>query len=124
MGELARLIAQAQGRLTAHVLVYRPTSEPEEWAHSELWDAAAEIPGVDVARDDDGKESARFGVAISGHSLLYDPSGRLVFSGGITAARGHEGDNAGRSAIVSLLTTGSARVSRTPVFGCFIRPAD
>ena len=44
--------------------------------------------------------------------------GSLVFSGGITAARGHEGDNHGRSAIEDHLLHGGARVAHTPVFGC------
>jgi len=56
--------------------------------------------------------------------LLYDISGRLVFDGGITSARGHQGDNAGRSAISALLTGQHDVVVRaTPVFGCLIVPA-
>jgi hypothetical protein len=38
--------------------------------------------------------------------------GCLLFSGGITAARRHAGDNAGESAIVALLN------NQTLVFGC------
>ncbi len=46
---------------------------------------------------------AELGSSTSGQVLLYDPSGRLAFSGGITAARGHVGDNAGSDAIVGLV---------------------
>ena len=60
--------------------------------------SAAEIPGVEVVSDEDDAQSAAFGAAVSGQTLLYDREGRLIFSGGITAARGHAGDNAGRSA--------------------------
>jgi hypothetical protein len=42
----------------------------------------------------------------------------LLFAGGITAARGHAGDNAGRSAIETLLAGGRPGYDRTPVFGC------
>jgi hypothetical protein len=49
---------------------------------------------------------------------LYAPTGKLLFSGGITASRGHEGDNVGRSAIVSFILNGHAPVNHTPVFGC------
>jgi hypothetical protein len=59
--------------------------------------------------------------------VLYGTDGRLLFRGGITGARGHEGDSAGRDAVVALISGGvsSAAVS-TPVFGCQIlqRPAD
>ena len=36
------------------------------------------------------------------------PSGKLTFQGGITAGRGHQGDNAGETAVVSLLRGGAA----------------
>jgi hypothetical protein len=71
-----------------------------------------------VIRDQGGVEARRFDVEGSGHVLLYAPSGKLLFSGGITPSRGHEGDNAGRSAIVSLILRGHAPVDHTPVFGC------
>jgi hypothetical protein len=124
VGELARLMAHSQGRLRAHVLMYRPVSEPISWAQGDMWRLAAAIPGVSVSLDVDGVESKRFGVAVSGHTLVYDEHGRLIFSGGITASRGHEGDNDGRLAIVSFLETHAMAISRTPVFGCFLRPAD
>jgi hypothetical protein len=113
-------MTKGHGRVTAMVLVYRPASEPVGWAQSDLWRSAAAIPDVRMVVDDDGRESKRFGVAVSGHTLLYDARRRLVFSGGITAARGHEGDNAGRNAIEGLLVDGTARVARTSVFGCFL----
>jgi hypothetical protein len=123
IGELARLMTKGYGRVSALVLMYRPTNEPIEWAQSELWRNAAAIPGVQVLQDDDGRESARFGVAVSGHTLLYDSRGHLAFSGGITGARGHEGDNAGRHAIEALLVDAAAPVAQTSVFGCFLRGA-
>ena len=73
-----------------------------------------------VARkvDNDGIEARRFGSSASGQVLLYNPQGKLLFSGGITASRGHSGDNDGRTAIVALLTQGQAAKDETPVFGC------
>lgn len=118
VGELARLMARLQGRLTAHVLVVRPPDTPDGWEQTDLWRSAADIPDVAVARDDDGVEMARFGALTSGQVVLYDASGRLLFAGGITASRGHEGDNAGRDAVVALLTGLDAAPRETPVFGC------
>lgn len=118
IGELAVIMARLQTRVSAYVLFLRPTGYPEEWEKTDLWRSAAAIPGVTVLGDDGGVEGARFGAAVSGQTLLYDPKGRLLFSGGITASRGHSGENAGRSAIVTLVTTGHAGRTETPVFGC------
>ena len=59
-----------------------------------------------------------FHAETSGQTALYDATGNLLFSGGITSARGHEGDNDGRAAVVSLLTSDGAEERETPVFGC------
>jgi len=118
VGELALLMAHTQGRVTAYVLLLKPQGVPENWEKTDLWNSAASIPGVHVLADEDGIEAERFHAATSGQTLLYDKNGRLLFSGGITAARGHSGDNTGRSAIVSLLMQGEAERTETFVFGC------
>ena len=62
----------------------------------------------------------RYGAATSGYAVLYAPDGRLAFAGGITAGRGHEGDNAGEDAILDAINSGPAGgcPTRMPVFGC------
>jgi hypothetical protein len=95
---------------------------PEGWAHTSTWERAQRIRGVTVVEDRGGVESARFRVAVSGHTLLYDAAGTLRFSGGITGARGHAGDNAGRQQLVAALrsrvTTRDGQVPVSDVFGC------
>jgi hypothetical protein len=118
VGELALLMARCQGRLTANVLFFRPKDFPAGWERTDLWYSAAAIPGVNVIQDEDGLEARRFHAATSGHTLLYDTEGPLLFSGGITASRGHAGDNLGRSALVSLLTERTAEQTETFTFGC------
>jgi hypothetical protein len=118
IGELALLMAQSQGRLTAYVLFLKPAGFSDNWEKTDLWQSAASIPGVEPVVDYDGVEANRFHATTSGQTVLYDAEGRLLFSGGITMARGHAGDNAGRSAIVSLVNTGTAEQTETPVFGC------
>jgi len=74
-----------------------------------------------VLTDEDGIEARSFGAVTSGQALLYSAQGRLLFSGGITESRGHSGDNAGRSAIESLVMNGSEGLrtpASTPVYGC------
>ena len=71
-----------------------------------------------VVFDPDGVEARRFGAETSGHTLLFGADGRLLFSGGITASRGHAGDNAGESAIVALVNNQTPTRTQTLVFGC------
>lgn len=118
IGELAKLMTQAQGRVTAYVLFVRPPDFAAGWEQTDLWASAAAIPGVTPVRDDGGAEAGLFHAATSGQTALYDAAGRLLFSGGITRARGHAGDNAGLTAAVSLLTSGETEERGTPVFGC------
>ena len=111
-------MAQAEGRVNAYVLFLKPTGSSTDWEKTDLWQSAARIPGVNVVADDNGIEARRFHAATSGQTALYDIDGRLLFSGGITSARAHEGDNAGRSAIVSLLKNQDSVPTETAVFGC------
>jgi hypothetical protein len=116
--ELNKLMAQAEGRVSAYVLFLKPTGSSTDWEKTDLWQSAARIPGVNVVADDNGIEAHRFHAATSGQTALYDTDGRLIFSGGITSARGHEGDNAGRAAIVSLLNNRETVATETAVYGC------
>lgn len=118
IGELARLMAQAPGRVKTYVLFLKPAGSTTDWEKTDLWQSAASIPGVSVIVDNEGTEARRFHAQTSGQTALYDIDGRLLFSGGITGSRGHSGDNAGRSAIVSLLNSGDAERTETLVFGC------
>lgn len=118
VAELALIMTRSHGRLTAHVLFLKPAGFSEDWEKTDLWQSAARIPGVNVMIDDGGTEARRFNSSTSGQAILYDAKGNLLFSGGITGSRGHSGDNAGRSAIVSLVNTGAANLAETFVFGC------
>ncbi|HWZ97073.1 MAG TPA: hypothetical protein VN025_04865 [Candidatus Dormibacteraeota bacterium] len=116
--ELARLMAVLQNRATATVVFVRPAGLSEEWEKTDLWRDAARIPGASVVSDVTGMETSLFGAQASGQTMLYDAAGNLRFSGGITASRGHAGDSAGRSAILSVVYTGDSGTSRTSVYGC------
>lgn len=117
VAQLAQVISRCGDRVQAVVWVFHPDDEPT-WGHTDLWDAAETIPGVIVNPDRQGQRAAAFGAMTSGHVLLYDRGGDLVFSGGITAARGHEGDNLGCASVVELLKVGTSSVAQSPVFGC------
>jgi hypothetical protein len=118
IGELAVMMARLHDRATAVVVLARPRGTPDGWDDTDLRRSAAEIPGATVMSDLDEVEVDRFNAEVSGQAMLYNAEGKLLFSGGITASRGHSGDNVGRSSIVSLVTYGTAERARTPVFGC------
>jgi hypothetical protein len=118
VGQLALIMARVQGKADAYVLLYAPESAGRQETHNQLRRDAEAIPGVQVIDDVNGVESRRFGAATSGQALLYGASGSLLFNGGITASRGHAGDNYGQDAVVSLIESGQASHRATPVFGC------
>ena len=111
-------MARAQGKVRAYVLFFTPRESGADWQNSELRRSAAQIPGVTVLSDIDGAEARRFGVETSGHTFLFDRNGRLLFNGGITASRGHSGDNVGENAVISLVNDEPASRAHTLVFGC------
>jgi hypothetical protein len=118
LDELEEVLARAPQSAKTYVLFLRPVVFEPGWEQTDLWRRASRLPSVTVVRDDDGAEARRFGVETSGQTLLYDAGGRLIYSGGITGARGHAGENAGEAALVALLTDGRAEQSRASVFGC------
>jgi hypothetical protein len=118
VAELARIMAQSAGKVDAYVLFWKPNRSGSEWDDSGLRHSAGAISGVKILTDVDGIEAARFGAETSGHTLLFDRDGRLLFSGGITASRGHEGENAGERALIAMIRNGTTARSTTLVFGC------
>jgi hypothetical protein len=116
--ELNQLLQPLAGSVTAYVAFTRPAGIGGDWTHSELWSRATTIPGVRVTEDVNGEEAQRFGAASSGHVVAYDAGGRLIYSGGITGARGHVDDNLGRARLTARLDGKPSDSDRAPVFGC------
>jgi hypothetical protein len=116
--ELNRLLARSQKKVATQVWFFTPDDSPRDWARTDSWQSAAAIPGVTVHEDRDGAMARSFGAETSGYVLLYGARGELLFKGGITGSRGHAGDNAGESAILSLLAGQNSGLSETPVYGC------
>ncbi|QDV48343.1 thioredoxin domain-containing protein [Gimesia fumaroli] len=118
IGELALIMAHGPERIDARVLFFKPAHFLEGWEKTDLWETAKHIPGVSVSSDIDGSEAQLFGATTSGYVLLYDANGQLLFHGGITGSRGHSGDNAGRTAIETILIGGNTDKQTTFTFGC------
>ncbi|WP_147446780.1 RedB protein [Corallococcus sp. CA047B] len=116
--ELAKLTAHAGGRLATRVFVWAPSEAPPDFVRSELWTRAQALPGVEVVADVDGTAARELGARTSGQVVLFSPEGEERFSGGITPARGHEGDSAGSLAIRALVGSQAPGSPAAPVFGC------
>jgi hypothetical protein len=111
-------MATCRGRLAAHVHFVVSDGANPTWDENELWQTANAIPGVRTVVDTMGTEALAFSARTSGHTLLFDERGRRLFAGGITAARGHAGDNIGRQAILSCLGNNRPETDLAPTFGC------
>lgn len=98
--------------------------------------------------DPNGEIAESFGMLTSGHVIVLQPDGSLLFSGGVTQSRGHRGDNSHAQSLSQVLnpqnnhepsnsplmqsspdqislsqtyTQDSSTIYRTPVFGCPIQ---
>jgi hypothetical protein len=130
MAELERIVAQCNGkqataesRVTPWIVFYKPSTKEAGWEQTDLWRTAESIPGAHVLCDEDGAEAKRFDAKTSGQTFLFDKQGEGLFGGGITSARGHEGDSLGHDAIVDFAHERNSVCRATPVFGCPITEA-
>jgi hypothetical protein len=121
LNELRRLIARFEALKDPPVLylsVVVPEGAQSGWTDGPVLRNAASIRGLNVLLDVGGRFAKRLGATTSGHLLLYGADDALLFSGGITAARAHEGDAGGQEAIVAALYGRAPAVEEAPVFGC------
>jgi hypothetical protein len=116
---IADIALRHQNTVATQVVFFQPQLSDDSWSQTELCRSAQANPVWQVVLDHGGKEVERFGVTTSGHAVLYDRDGTLLFSGGVTAARGKAGANANQAKLLGLL--GSAEESdrtSTDVYGC------
>lgn len=115
--ELNQLSQKLPGKLGIYVLVMEPSGAPADWAKTDTVASARRIPGAQVVADAGGLETGLFGAQTSGQVMLYGEDGRLLFNGGITAGRGHLGENPGYQKILTLVEKGGP-AGESRVFGC------
>ena len=117
--ELNLILARVQHTpLSTYLLFYQSSKFDSSWKETLLWKKTHQLKHVIILEDINGKIAKKFKAATSGQTVLYSPTGKLLFNGGITPARGHEGDNAGREAIIALLSQKSVPRHTSFVFGC------
>jgi hypothetical protein len=118
LAELERILAHARVPLRARAWVLADDELGPDWTQAALWRQAAAIPGLELAPDRGGALARALGVHTSGEVLLYSAAGELLFDGGVTPARAHEGDAEGKDALIAFLEGRPSDLHRAPVFGC------
>ena len=120
LSELEKIQRYTAGKMRTILLFNMPESVSEQWLKSELWTRADRLVNSEKIIDHKGEIAERLGAKTSGFSLLYNAFGELQFAGGITASRGHEGNNVGREQVISTVLGEDFRnqQAETPVFGC------
>lgn len=121
LAELSRILAKTKGKMGVSILVYMPRGEQREWQNGDLLNESKSIPAVSILSDQNGKIAESLGMTTSGAVCLYDKKGNLRYSGGITASRGHEGDNHGKSIILSQVFGKTTGIVKGIVYGCPIQ---
>jgi len=121
LAELHRILAKTKGKMGVSILVYMPRGEQREWQNGALLNEAKSISAVSIISDQNGKIAELLGMSTSGAVCLYDKDGNLRYSGGITASRGHEGDNHGKSIILSQVLGKTTGMEKGIVYGCPIQ---
>jgi hypothetical protein len=120
MKALARLTDELRGDAKVHVVLVRPPGTEAGFEDGAVAKLATEIPGVDLVVDVDGVEANRFGAVVSGSTLVYGRDAKLLFRGGLTTARGHEGRSPALDRIAALVRGGVTNRVEAPTFGCAI----
>ena len=118
---LERLFTRFSDTPNFIAVAYCPSTERDSWIESSITaNLRKKFGQTPIVIDPDGKYCERFGAFTSGHAILYDESGSLIFSGGITPGRGHEGHSSAASDLVAKVNGLSEEVIYWPVYGCTI----
>lgn len=119
LSEFAHLYHDHHDKINATLVVYRPADQSPGWANGPLIDAASRIAGLKLTDDPGGDVARRFGAMTSGHVLAYAPDGKLIYTGGLTNSRGHEGLSDGTAHLSQALAGKQVNEPISfPVFGC------
>jgi hypothetical protein len=117
VAELNKILGHTPGKSRLVVYAFKPKAETVDWIASSTISTLNKL-GARIEIDEDGLMAKQLGLSASGQIQLFSAQGELIYNGGITAGRGHEGDNAGEQAVIDLLLKGGSDRKSAPVFGC------
>ncbi|MBX9689053.1 MAG: hypothetical protein K2X27_20255 [Candidatus Obscuribacterales bacterium] len=116
---LAGFLSEAK-HVKAYACFMAPANFQGDWLEGANFNSAQNLHGLQLLVDSEQHEIRAFGASNSGETFLFDSNGRLRFHGGITAARGHEGDNDGLEALYEI-TGGRKDKAEYAVYGCALQ---
>jgi hypothetical protein len=116
--ELDRFLVRYRNRITVRIIILEPDNPSLDWDQSPLLTEIAAIRAAQSFRDHGGSFRRQFYASTSGECLLYNAQGQLLFHGGLTTLRGHEGPSVGQEAIAAVISGKSPTTRSAPVFGC------
>lgn len=122
---LERLSTVFSGKPVMLAFAFCPSELPEDWIRTVTTSRLECISRCTVFVDRDAERCKQFGAEVSGHVLVYDREGKLVFSGGVTPFRGHEGDSLASKEFVHQVNGPQGELTHWPVFGCpIVEPSE
>ena len=110
LNELQRMLPRMENKARVVVLLLGKSGNRYEDAVTQMH--------LESLRDPSGSEARRFGLITSGEVAVYSAGGDLLYTGGITGARAHEGDNSGEDAAIAAIAGERIAQKQAPVFGC------
>lgn len=117
----ARMFSRIENSIATNpkvvAVAYCPKDESTTWIDSRITEVFRKLSATVIA-DRGAVVAQKFGVETSGHVLVYQASGRLVFDGGITPGRGHEGDCPASRNLIQKVSAHSGQLDQWPVYGC------
>ena len=108
--ELQRMLPRMENKARVIVLLLGKNGNQYEDAVTQMH--------LEFLHDSTGSEARRFGLTTSGEVAVYSAGGDLLYTGGITGTRAHEGDNSGEDAAVAAVMGKRNAQKQAPVFGC------
>ncbi|MEL6497291.1 MAG: hypothetical protein AAF937_06175 [Planctomycetota bacterium] len=115
---LASITAESSADVA--VVLSGPAADRPDWQTTPNAKRTLQHSHLDIVHDPGGSLAERYGAHTSGHTVIYASSGDLVFSGGLSSARGMRGPSQGLGALEAALNDSTPAVSSAPVFGCRI----
>lgn len=115
--ELKKITSRISKPYVTKVIFSIPEGFSNDWAkESRLYKNASFLGEKNLVLDKDEFNSKLFNIKTSGHLLIYNSKRELIYSGGVTGSRAHEGDNLYSDNALKAIETNSSQEGE--VFGC------
>lgn len=116
--ELDRLRSRIGDDCHIQLVMVLSREHGDEWQETPLQRQAAELKDIHLTQDWDGRIAGTFSAGTSGETYLYSPQGKLLFHGGLTMGRGHEGPASGQDQIFDAIHSLTPQFPSNKVYGC------